>query len=152
MFFVSDLKCNLISASQLVEESNCIVQFTNKFCVIQDHNTRKLIGASELCKGLYYFQGKISAKVMQATRKDTIELWHQRLEHPSNKVIKLLPVVGRNSNKFIESCEVCFRAKQSRGEFMTSDNKASHVFEMIHYDLWGPYRTPLCGAHFFYYC
>ena len=33
---------------------------------------------------------------------------------------------------------------------MTSDNKASHAYEMIHCDLWGPYRTPLCGAHCFF--
>ena len=111
---------------------------------------RNLIRAGELHEGLYYFQGKISTKAMKTTRKDTIELWHQRLGHPFNKVIELLPVVDTNSNKCTESCEVCFRTKQSQGEFMTSGNKAYHIFEMIHCDLWGPYKThSLWGAHYF---
>ena len=35
VFFVPNLKCNLISMSQLIDESNYIVQFTNDLCVIQ---------------------------------------------------------------------------------------------------------------------
>lgn len=36
VLYVPSLQCNLISVSQLVDESNCVVQFTNKFCAIQD--------------------------------------------------------------------------------------------------------------------
>ena len=53
ILYVPNLKCNLISMSQLVEKSNCIVQVTNKICVTQDHNTRKLIGTGELREELY---------------------------------------------------------------------------------------------------
>ena len=98
LLYVPNLKCNLISISQLIKESNCIVQFTYKFCIIQDPNSRMLIGTSEQREGLYYFWSIASVRVMKTVGKDTVDLWHQRLGHPSDKVIKLLPIVNENSN------------------------------------------------------
>lgn len=43
VLYVPKLKCNLISVPQLTNETNCIVQFTNKSCVIQDRTLRTLI-------------------------------------------------------------------------------------------------------------
>ena len=108
---------------------------TLKFCVIQDHNSRMLIGAGEQREGLYYFRSLTSVKVIKVAENDSVDLWHQRLDHPSNKVIKLLPIVNRNNNKCTDECEVCVRAKHCRKEFVSSDNKASNVFEKIHCDL-----------------
>jgi len=49
-----------------------------------------------------------------------------------------------------KACEVCQRAEQNREKFTLSDHKAADVFELIHCDLWGPYRTPSsCGASYF---
>lgn len=150
VLYVPNLQCNLISASQLVRQWNCEILVTDKFCLIQDHSTRKLIGAGEIREGLYYFQGAVSTKVMKTTKKDTLGLWHRRMGHPSTKIVKLLPVVDKHSEMCIKNCEVCLRAKQSRTEFVASNNTASRIFDMIHCDLWGPYRTPtLCGAHYF---
>ena len=38
-------------------------------------------------------------------------------------------------------CDVCLRAKQSRDHFPIIENKATDIFELIHCDLWGGYRT-----------
>ncbi|KAH7667093.1 hypothetical protein IHE45_12G037600 [Dioscorea alata] len=46
--YVPSLQCNLISVSQLVDESNCVVHFTNKFCAIHGRTSRMLIGVGEL--------------------------------------------------------------------------------------------------------
>ena len=47
-------------------------------------------------------------------------------------------------------CEICFCAKQTRGKFALSENKAECVFELIHYDIWGPYGVPSSsGAYYF---
>jgi len=44
---------------------------------------------------------------------------------------------------------VCQRAKQTREKFPTSDFRASDLFELIHCDLWGPYRhVSSCGASY----
>lgn len=60
-----------------------------------------------------------------------------------------LPVVSSSSVE-LSVCDICFRAKQCRTEFSLSINKSSEIFELIHVDLWGPYRTQsLCGSYYF---
>lgn len=36
VLFVPDLRCNLISASQVIVESDCVIQIANKGCVLHD--------------------------------------------------------------------------------------------------------------------
>ena len=49
-----------------------------------------------------------------------------------------------------KSCEICIRAKQTRCSFPTIINKTTTLFEMVHCDLWGPYRTTSrCGSRYF---
>ena len=57
VLFVPQLHCNLISVSQLIDDSKCLLQFTNSLCAIQDLRSRSLIGAGERKDGLYYFGG-----------------------------------------------------------------------------------------------
>ena len=57
-----------------------------------------------------------------------LKLWHRQLEHPSEKVVKLIPPVGRTKAHLDTSCEVCMRAKHPRDKFSLSDNKASRIF------------------------
>jgi len=47
VLYVPQLNCNLISISQLSNESNSNVQFTANLCVIHDLTLKMLIGASE---------------------------------------------------------------------------------------------------------
>ena len=45
---------------------------------------------------------------------------------------------------------LCLRAKQTRLSFPISENKTKRIFDLIHCDLWGPYRTPThSGARYF---
>ena len=48
------------------------------------------------------------------------------------------------------SCDVCPLAKQSRLSFGTSSITSVKPFDLIHCDIWGPYKHPsLSGAHYF---
>ena len=78
-------------------------------------------------------------------------LWHQHLEYPSSEVLSFLSSsLGINFSKGNEVCEICFRAKQTQNKFIMCQNKAEGVFELIHCDIWGPYRVPsFNGAHYF---
>lgn len=148
VLYVPQLNCNLVSATQLIDESNCIMLFTNKFCVIQDVMTRKVIGAGERVDGLYYFRGVPTVKTLKTDGDQFTKLWHQRLGHPLGKLLEQLPFVSRSSR--FKSCDVCPRAKQHRSSFPLSQNKASRIFELVHLDLWGPYKTPSsCGSYYF---
>ena len=64
-------------------------------------------------------------------------------------VIEDLGILNGVMNKD-NMCEVCFRAKQTRAQFHVSENEVEDLFEIIHCDIWGPYRVPSsCGACYF---
>lgn len=47
VLYVSQLTCNSIYISQLIDHYDCFVQFTKGLCVIQDRTLRMLIAAGE---------------------------------------------------------------------------------------------------------
>lgn len=131
---------------------HCFVQFASNICVIQDRPSRKLIGTGERRDGLYYFKPPSTLQAISVDGSSSLlELWHQRLGHPSEKVVKLLPFLCNSSIILNKACDVCPRAKQTRDSFSPSDHKASRIFELVHCDLWGPYNTvSSCGARYFF--
>lgn len=51
--------------------------------------------------------------------------------------------------KVIENCEICIKAKQSRGSFPIMNRRTTELFEMVHGDIWGPYtQENLCHASY----
>ncbi|RVW61843.1 hypothetical protein CK203_064367 [Vitis vinifera] len=88
VLYVPKLNCNLLSVSQLTDDLHCIVQFNSYMCAIQDH-TRELIGTGVRRDGLYYFGGAEGDSVQHVSvhnTASTLELWHKRMGHPSEKV------------------------------------------------------------------
>lgn len=116
---------------------------------MQDRISRKVIGLGEFRKGVYYFQ----PVTQHATSEDTALLLHQRLGHPSSSTMSLLPSFNNSSiiKQLLDSCDICFCAKQSRTLFSLSDNKALSLFDLVHCDLWGPYPlSSFTGSHYFF--
>ena len=116
---------------------------------MQDLTLRMLIGMGERRDGLYYFRGIRHEKVFKVGDMSLFDLWHKRMRHPSLKITQLIPNIDSSvtGNK---ACDVCQRAKQIRDSFPLSSHKASSSFELVHCDLWGPYKTPSsCGAYYF---
>jgi hypothetical protein len=154
VLYVPNLQCNLISVSQLIDESNCIVQFTNRFCIIQDHTSKMVIGAGEQREGLYYFKhAVVAATTTTINTPKSLTLWHQRLGHASFQVVEKIPNLcyDKQNNSCTQTRDVCLRAKQTRDVFPISNNKAMQNFQLIHCDVWGPYRTlAMCGARYFF--
>ena len=113
VLYVPGLTCNLISVSQLIDQYDCFVLFTKKLCVIQGHTSRMLIGAGERRDGLYYFKGIPQINTMKISNKASLDLWHQRLGHPSLRITKLVPEVhsSNQENSLNKNCDVCQRAK-----------------------------------------
>ncbi|KAG7539387.1 Reverse transcriptase RNA-dependent DNA polymerase [Arabidopsis suecica] len=151
VLFVDGLHCHLISVSQLTRTRQCLFQITDKICVIQDRTTQMLIGAGRELNGLYFFRGVETAAVVTSKVSPSTELWHRRLGHASSKALKLLPFSDIASSAFdSKTCEICIQAKQTRDPFPLSSNKTTFAFELVHCDLWGPYRTTsICGSRYF---
>ena len=153
VYYVDGFHTNLKSFGQLLTDNSLVGQVTDRLVVLQDHTTRTLIGGGEReGEGLYLFRGLETAATFNASTSDEGVLWHQRLGHPSSRIINLLPGVKLKSSLAfcLSSCDVCLRSKQTRNSFSESYNKASSSFELIHCDLWGPYRTSaFCGSKYF---
>lgn len=151
VLFVPTLNCNLISVSQLLHDADYIVHFTNKVCAIQDRNSRMLIGAGEQSEGLYLLSVVTPVRACKASGVGSCELWHRRMGHPASKIVSMLPDVSHTETvSRLKTCEICFKAKQTKEPFLLSENNATNCFDLIHCDLWGAYRTHAsCGAIYF---
>ncbi|KAG2674705.1 hypothetical protein I3760_13G150300, partial [Carya illinoinensis] len=53
VYFVPSFHFNLLSIPQLTSTNTCLVLFSSTQCFFQDSQSMKLIGAGELCNGLY---------------------------------------------------------------------------------------------------
>ena len=154
VLYVPNLNFSLISMSKLLHQTNCFARLTDIICVLQDRFTRMLIGAGEERDGVYFFKDVMAARVSVSdkfVRSVDHDRWHQRLGHPSFSVLSSLKLCSL-SNKYVSPlpCDTCFRAKQTREVFCDSSNKTRDFFELIHCDVWGPYRTKASsGAVYF---
>ena len=70
-------------------------------------------------------------------------MWHARLGHPSFQVLQKIKDLSFLSKCNSEpSCTICPLAKQHVLPFPSSNSHASTLFELLHLDVWGPYKQP----------
>ncbi|GJT01644.1 retrovirus-related pol polyprotein from transposon TNT 1-94 [Tanacetum coccineum] len=149
VLFVPKMLCTLISIKCLMKDLNFLSLLLMEN-VLQDRVTRTMIGTCEEHDGVFLFRKVEQGYANRAKVDDNFKLWHRRLRHTSKTKLILIPEVKSSIRTFEKPCDVCFKAKQTREVFLSSDNKVKYCFELIHYDLWGPYRTPAsCGSHYF---
>ena len=77
---VPKLNCNLVSVAKLTKDMNCIVTFSDEFCVLQDHTLRTVIGVGEQRDEVYYYKGAPMIKT-QANAVNFRDLWHNHVRH-----------------------------------------------------------------------
>ncbi|KAJ3699854.1 hypothetical protein LUZ61_003559 [Rhynchospora tenuis] len=150
VLYVPCLNCNLISLSKLIKDNGCFVTFTDTLCVVQDCTSKMLIGVGEMRDGIYLYHSIASARASHVSKSEDFLMWHRRMGHPSTQTTLLFPGVKNDSYDSKTICDICLKAKQTRDVFPISLNKAIESFELIHCDIWGPYRVAShCGAHYF---
>jgi len=78
-------------------------------------------------------------------------LWHYRLQHSSLQRLHVL----RKQYSFItvdthHVCDTCSRAKQRKLSFTLSNTVTSSIFDLVHFDIWGPCSIiSMQGFHYF---
>ena len=61
-----------------------------------------------------------------------------------------LNLIHNNKSEVLNNCPICPLAKQTRLVFPVSNSRTTSSFDMVHMDLWGPYKTPtLDKKHYF---
>ncbi|XP_071740182.1 uncharacterized protein [Rutidosis leptorrhynchoides] len=134
---------NLLSVHQLSKDKNIFVGFNDSKCYIQDLLEKKIVGTGSINHGLYMFddsQGDNTTCISSCHA--SFNLWHHGLGHPVKPVLDLLKntLNWKDKNEqFV--CDTCHKAKQTRDSFSTSDHKSNVLGDLIHLDLWGPYRV-----------
>ncbi|GMH16025.1 hypothetical protein Nepgr_017866 [Nepenthes gracilis] len=145
---------NLISIKRLTDTLNCRMIFLANVCLIQDLATWTTIGMGEERDGLYYLMNKkvdpnsLQSLLSKFCKEPSVNLaslhsnlWHSRLSHTSYSRMKLISdplakgtVDSINNNH----CSICHMAKQHHLPFSPSTHKSHILFDVVHYDLWGP--------------
>ncbi|RVW25775.1 Retrovirus-related Pol polyprotein from transposon RE2 [Vitis vinifera] len=100
----------LPNGESVVATQSGSVRLSNNITLQNDH-TRELIGTGVRRDGLYYFGGAEGDSVQHVSvhnAASTLELWHKRMGHPSEKVVKLLPPVSNlKGDKFASRSRKC---------------------------------------------
>ncbi|KAJ0454457.1 putative RNA-directed DNA polymerase [Helianthus annuus] len=140
VFYVPEYHVNLLSVHKLAKDNGIKVVFTENSCVLQDSKSKRVLVTGSQDNGLY-FVGKDGNCVNVCFNSYVrANMWHSRLGHPSDQVLAVLrDQFGVNSIEH-GPCEVCHRAKQVRVPFPLSEHKTKSVGELIHLDVWGPYK------------
>jgi hypothetical protein len=127
-----------------------------------------MIGLAKQVNGLYHYYPPAPASVLVSSfpinnkvcnssisspcLSDTIvpsdALWHFRFGHLSHsrllQLSTLYPSININKDSV---CDLCHFAKHKHLPFPISKHNASHNFELIHFDIWGPISTASIHGH-----
>ncbi|KAL2232434.1 UNVERIFIED_CONTAM: Retrovirus-related Pol polyprotein from transposon RE1 [Sesamum indicum] len=150
---------NLPFVSQLCQALPIRFSFSTNLYLLQDRRTEEVLAIGKQIGKLYYldtlsfslmnkasYSNSVSESLLLSHVHDAYELWHKRLGHPSANVLS--HISSLNLNKSIEPpvCHVCPLAKQARTPFPSSTSTSSILFELVHVDIWGPYKQPSIGG------
>ncbi|GJY20493.1 ribonuclease H-like domain-containing protein [Tanacetum coccineum] len=145
---VPEYGVSLLSVHKLIKDSKLFVGFDEHTCYIQDLNLIKIVGIGNEFGGLYMFDEDKNGK-SKCGMSDYVfvchvskDLWHCRLGYPSDQVLSILSKnIGLNYDKHVSPCDICHKAKQIMDSFSLSDHKSVTVGDLVHLDLWGPYKV-----------
>ncbi|KAG8379883.1 hypothetical protein BUALT_Bualt07G0135600 [Buddleja alternifolia] len=152
VLLVPNIKKNLLSVSQLTTDMPYEFEFDGNGFVIRDRSTKQVIANGRKKGGLYALSEGHAALFSSKFRRTNKEGWHQRLGHPSYRVINFLcsqKLIDFSDDKVSSICDSCQMGKSCRLPFMPSDDECDKPFMKVHCDLWGP--APVASTENFRY-
>ncbi|GJY78539.1 retrovirus-related pol polyprotein from transposon TNT 1-94 [Tanacetum coccineum] len=140
---------SLLSVNKLIKDSRMFVGFSETNCFIQDLHQNKIVRTGSENDGLYMFDSvsPFSSNCQTIGNLSTVcyvfkFVWHTRHGHPSNQVVDMLHQdLNFTKDSHVSPCDICHKAKQTREPFPLSDHQTTSIGELIHLDLWGPYKV-----------
>ncbi|KAK9074195.1 hypothetical protein SSX86_006792 [Deinandra increscens subsp. villosa] len=142
VFIVPEYSVNLLSVHKLTKDNKLRIVFDEHKCYVQDWLGKKNLVTGSQVDGLYFCGDTSSCAKVCYSSVLSLNLWHARLGHPSEQVLNVLKTsLGLKFSKADLPCEVCHKAKQHRNPFPLSDHVSKQLGELVHLDVWGPYRV-----------
>ncbi|KAM1320462.1 hypothetical protein ACFX2H_005342 [Malus domestica] len=152
---VPDLKQDLISANRFIVDNWCSIHLYPFHFLVKDLTSGKELFKGPVKAGFYPFLAPSVADNHQAYVTSTTApqgIWHQRLGHPSFKILHKLGSQSRIScsyhiHKFV--CSSCALGKCSRKPFTSVSCTTTKPLKLLHTDVWGP--APVSSVNGFRY-
>ena len=139
---------NLISVRQFTIDNNCSVEFDPFGCSVKDLPTRSEIVRCNSSGPLYPLLPSASALLASSSPS----LWHQRLGHPGHETLSKLAqsaAIKCTSSTTDGLCHACQLGRHIRLPFHASSSRASHMFQLLHCDLWTSPITSVSGHKYY---
>ncbi|KAL8144971.1 hypothetical protein AgCh_003257 [Apium graveolens] len=147
---VPTFKHNLLSVQKLVQDNNCEVNFSPTQCIITDKTSKQVVGIAKVSNGLYVLNSNSVASSNSVMLSDPESLWHHRLGHtPLPKLFKI-PYLKPLLKNTAHTCLTCPMAKMTKLPFQSSESISPKKFDLVHMDIWGPYKVPYQSKYRFF--
>lgn len=148
MFLIFITICYLFN--KLAHDNHRDVLFSPKTCALINSDTKFVQGIGYLRDGLYYLNNDLVPSNSQCLTVNTDDvpvnsssqynLWHNRLGHASVSKLKHINCIKPFLPTDNQLCLTCPVAKFTKLPF-TSSHSSAKPFELIHLDIWGPYKV-----------
>ena len=148
MYFILDLKSNIISLGQATE-SGCEVRMKEEYLTLHDKEGNLITKAKRSQNRLYkVIMEIVETKCFQVIGQDDTTTWHTRLGHIGTELLNMmvkkeLVIVLPKVTIDKETCTSCLFGKQTRRLFPQSTTyRAEHILELIYGDVCGSISPP----------
>ncbi|GJW83459.1 putative RNA-directed DNA polymerase [Tanacetum coccineum] len=144
---VPEYTVSLLFVHNLSRDNKLFVGFDESNFYIQDLKANRNVGIGKQFNGLYLFDVDNSCKIVSnnciASCFVFNTLWHQRLGHPADQVVNALKTTLNldSHSTYNHLYNTCNKAKQTREPFPLSEHKSTKIGELVHLDVWGPYKV-----------
>ncbi|GJT40901.1 putative RNA-directed DNA polymerase [Tanacetum coccineum] len=130
---IPEYTVSLLSVNKMIKDSKLHVGFNEYDCVIQDLKKEIVLGTGSESGGLYVFD--VDCKFPKVKSNFSILcchvskcVWHKRLGHPSDQVLKVLKTsLKLTKPDHNDPCDICHFSKQTREPFSLSDHTSESL-------------------------
>ncbi|WKA03425.1 hypothetical protein VitviT2T_021533 [Vitis vinifera] len=114
-----------------------------------------VVAKGKKCYSLYLMQARVIDSSINVVDDDsTVELWHNRLDHMSEKGLMILAkknLLSSMKKGFLKRCAHCLAGKQTRVAFKTHRHtRKPGMLDLVYYDVCGPMKTKTLGGSLYF--
>jgi hypothetical protein len=156
VLYVPSTHKNLISIHYLTTDNPIFIEYHSRYFLVKDQATRKVLLRGRCRGGLYPWPSLecSSLKCVFLVTKPSVIRWHDRIGHPSMRIIdrvvreNKLPCSSLEYNK--ESvCDVCQQGKIHQLAFPKSTSVSLALVDLVHSDVSGPAPTSVGRKNYY---
>jgi histone deacetylase 1/2 len=146
---------NLVSIHRLTKDNNVFLEFHPWYFYVKDQATKKVLLKGRCSRGLYPLISSSLSKNKQVfiATKLPASRWHNRLGHPSYRIVQQvlshykLPNINNVGPESV--CDSCQKAKSHQLPYMRSSSVSTTPLQLVFSDVWGP--APSSAGRYTYY-